>query len=129
MCRKQASELLDVFAVIWLKFLVMSDSRKEVVKALRALARTHGVVQVRDDASRDKVLGMVKSLRAKTLDQAQRRSLEESVTKYPQTFPDYVNTQSGNASAAPGRFASVVCNLVARLIWKMFRMPQLWCPW
>ena len=93
----------------------MRDSRKEVVKALRALARTHGVVQVRDDASRDKVLGMVKSLRAKTLDQAQRRSLEESVRKYLQTFPDYVNTQSGNASATPSRFASVVCNLVARL--------------
>ena len=37
----------------FLELLLMSDSRKDVVKALRALARAHGVEQVRDDASKE----------------------------------------------------------------------------
>ena len=53
---KHTSETGRASVIIWpklLELLLMSDSRKDVVKALRALARAHGVEQVRDDASRE----------------------------------------------------------------------------
>ena len=40
--------------------VIMTD-RRDFVKALRALARTHGVTQVRDDAAKEKVMQMVKT--------------------------------------------------------------------
>ena len=43
----------EIGRATFLELLLMSDSRKDVVKALRALARAHGVEQVRDDASKE----------------------------------------------------------------------------
>ena len=40
--------------------VIMTD-RRDFVKALRALARTHGVTQVRDYAAKEKVMQMVKT--------------------------------------------------------------------
>ena len=73
----------------------MTD-RRELVKVLRASARTHGVAQVRDDASRDKVMQMVTALRAKSLERDDRKALEDIVEKYLQTFSD------GQAAVAQG---------------------------
>ena len=60
----------------------MTD-RRELVKVLRASARTHGVAQVRDDASRDKVMQVVTVLRAKSLERDDRKALNDLARKRP----------------------------------------------
>ena len=66
----------------------MAATRVEQVKALRALARARGVDQVKDNASREKVLVMVKILRAQPLERDERQKLEDVVSAYLTTFPD-----------------------------------------
>ena len=78
----------------------MTD-RRELVKVLRASARTHGVAQVRDDACTDKVMQMVTALRAKSLERDDKKALEDTVEKYLQTFSD------GQAAVAQGRLRTV----------------------
>ena len=67
-----------------------------LVKALQASARTHGVAQVRENASKDRVSQVVTALRAKSLDRDERKSFEDTVEKYWRTFSD------GQAAVAYG---------------------------
>ena len=66
----------------------MAAARVEQVKALRALARARGVNQVKDNASREKVLAMVADLRKQPLEGGERQKLEEAMSAYLTSFPD-----------------------------------------
>lgn len=78
---------MGIFGACWFKFaatlfqLDLMAERREHVKTLRALARSYEVEQVRDAASREKVLQMVASLRAKQSEQSDRRQVDDATAQ------------------------------------------------
>ena len=83
-------------------------ARAELVKSLRAIARARGVDQVRDNASREKVLAMVAALRKQPLERGDRQKLEDAVSAYLASFPgvpEYV-IPAGAGDDASGSSAS-----------------------
>ena len=75
---------------------------------MRAIARARGVAQVRDNASREKVLAMVTDIRKKPLEREDRQKLEDAVSAYLASFPgvlDYV-IPAGAGDDASGSSAS-----------------------
>ena len=86
---KHTSEISRASVIIWPKFLellLMSDSREDVVKALRALARAHGVEQVRDGAGKERLLVRQRALTGRMMTRKIPLTMDESFPIFSSPF-------------------------------------------